>query len=686
MHFQGGFLIRAFIIGLILVFSSFCYADSQYIPSSYAFKFIPNQWLTMPDGTKLSVSYWKPIAKTPTEKFPTVVEILPYRKDDSGYTEAYGEFSYLARRGIACARVDIRGTGSSEGITPDREYSDAELMDIPNILKQISKQPWSNGNIGMQGKSWSAFNSLMIGRQPPAELKSLLVAHGSDDLYANDIHNIDGALHIDIFTIEIDIDNILPRSSDYKIDEKYFSQRFNQTPWIFTYLKHQRDGIFWQSQRSLQTDYTSLKIPTFVFASLLDGYRDYAIHMLDNVKAPLKVNIGPQNHSWPNGEPGPSYEWRQLAARWWQETLNNKNYDMLKKPNVTLFHRDFIAPNLNLQNTSGTYTTENWPISATPAAFILTPGHLSKEKTPTAIESLIYKASNGAGTLNWWGETTPDMQNADKQALIYDSTPLTTEMNLLGNATITLRVATNAPLADWIVRLEDVSPDGKVSFITGALRNGTQRYSRINPQAIPKNKFFTLTFPLHFSTWKFLPHHKIRLVISNAQFPMIWPTPYKMTTQLQIGDGSSRLVLPIATSISIKPTLPAVEPYEKVPNAKDLKITSLSPFKITHNKNRDTIATAQEGYDGIIHGTRYQTRYKVAYKVNDAHPENASFFGEGEDTVRVANSKRIVRVKAITNIHSDLKYFYVSVLRQIFENGKLIRTKQWNEKIPRDWQ
>lgn len=83
----------------------------------------------MPDGVRLAVTYWKPVPRNSREKFPVVLEMIPYRKDDSSYMSEYSQNAYLARRGIAVAQVDVRGTGSSEGMLVNREYSDAELND-----------------------------------------------------------------------------------------------------------------------------------------------------------------------------------------------------------------------------------------------------------------------------------------------------------------------------------------------------------------------------------------------------------------------------------------------------------------------------------------------------------------------------------------------------------------------------
>jgi uncharacterized protein len=217
------------------------------------------------------------------------------------------------------------------------------------------------------------------------------------------------------------------------------------------------------------------------------------------------------------------------------------------------------------------------------------------------------------------------------------------------------------------------------------LKNGAQRFSRVNPQAMPLEKTFVINFPLHFTTWKFTRGHQIRLSISNAQFPMIWPTPYKMTMQLKTGNAS-QIILPIVMLEQQKSNLPKLEPETPAPGITDTQFSSLTPFTITHDNKGNTIATAKEGFQMKVHGDFYQSNYQVRYSVNDAYPERASFFGKGEDNVILAKAKRHINVQSITNVHSDKHYFYVKVTHRLFENNKLLRTRTWQEKIARDFE
>src|SRR5579872_4022910 len=97
--------------------------NANNIPATYEFT-LSHDYILMNDGVKLAVDYYRPIPKenNPNEKFPLVVEFLPYRKDDSFIQRDYPIYSYFAERGLFGVRIDIRGTGSSGGVCPDREY------------------------------------------------------------------------------------------------------------------------------------------------------------------------------------------------------------------------------------------------------------------------------------------------------------------------------------------------------------------------------------------------------------------------------------------------------------------------------------------------------------------------------------------------------------------------------------
>ena len=75
--------------------------------------------------------------------------------------------------------------------------------------------------------------------------------------------------------------------------------------------------------------------------------------------------------------------------------------------------------------------------------------------------------------------------------------------------------------------------------------NGAHRESMAEPRALEPGREETIAFDLHFTSWVFPAGHRIRLAVSNACWPMIWPSPTAMTLSLAVGEGGSSLVLPV---------------------------------------------------------------------------------------------------------------------------------------------
>lgn len=145
-------------------------------------------WLTMADGTRLAARLWLPEVLPA----PVVLEALPYRMDD--LTASYsGEYERLCREGnLAVCRLDLRGTGSSEGIATD-EYPPAEQRDLHEVIAWLAAQEWSSGAVGMYGTSYSGFNSLQMACERPPALRAIVPIYATDDRYSDDVHYYGGA-------------------------------------------------------------------------------------------------------------------------------------------------------------------------------------------------------------------------------------------------------------------------------------------------------------------------------------------------------------------------------------------------------------------------------------------------------------------------------------------------------------
>jgi uncharacterized protein len=70
-------------------------------------------------------------------------------------------------------RVDVRGTGSSEGIAYD-EYPAVERPDLMAVIDWLATREWSTGNVGLYGTSYSGFNAIQIAMERPPALKAVI--------------------------------------------------------------------------------------------------------------------------------------------------------------------------------------------------------------------------------------------------------------------------------------------------------------------------------------------------------------------------------------------------------------------------------------------------------------------------------------------------------------------------------
>jgi putative CocE/NonD family hydrolase len=660
-------------------------AEESSLDSGAAFT-VERGTLTMPDGVKLAVSYWMPVAKAPEEKFPVFFEMNGYRKDDLCYLSwDYPVGAYFARRGYVVAKVDLRGTGDSGGLLPEAEYSEQEISDGVEIVNQLAKKEWSNGRVGMYGLSWGAFNSLMVARRKPPALKAILIAHASDDLYYQDVHFIDGAMHTDVWEAMIDTYNALPDTKTLALTPEYFANRFDRPPWHLVWKEHLADDAWWRKESA--RFHPPVEIPVYIIGGLLDGYRDTVARLMDSPNRQVKAEIGPWKHDWPHdGTPGPNYEWRQKALRWWDHWLKGLDSGIMREPRFMVFVRDAVPPSEDIQTTPGEWRCGNWPIGGVKGQKYFPSG--SQKLAPSAPAeaepvALAYKAGAGTSIHGWWGETSGDMAFDDESAMVFDSEPLAKAVEIIGLPKVSLTVSADAPLFHWSVRLEDVWPDGKVSLVSGTLINPADRVSRMKQVPLVPGEKTKLSAEIHFTTWRFKPGHKIRFSISNAQFPMAWPTPHKGTTKLYPGPDTS-IELPVVeqNTLTAACDLPKPEGEEWPPDASYAEQNEGKRSKIDYNAETGA-AIYSCGIDQrmTIRDTAYHTQEKNTWKVNDKDPAHATYEAVTDYTIRPPGGE--LRLLVTFRMASDEKNFILTETRQLFKNKDLVREKKWDKTIPR---
>ena len=684
-----------FSLALLMLIAVPTFAADPPSPPQYGITMV-EVGITMPDGVRLAADLFLPDGGDADEKYPVLLEYLPYRKTESR-SRNHRLYSYFVERGYVVARVDIRGTGNSEGRVIPYEYSDIEQDDGEVVIDWLSIQDWSNGNVGMFGISWGGFNSIQMAVRNPPALKAIIAVDATEDLYQDDVHFMDGIMHLDTWEMSQDLDNSRPGAPDYDINNDNFRNRFDTEPWMLTYKNQQRDGAFWD-RASSRDKYDKIKIPTFHIGGWYDGYRDSLPRMLENVDAPVKAMIGPWSHTYPDQPyPNPGMEWRHEAVRWYDQWLKGKDTGIMDEPRFAVYVRDWHPPGPYLEHAPGHWRFEDgWPIERIDHRPFFAQDNHTLEAAPATdtVHRLRYVPSIGmeaGGPVMWWGDVAHDQRPSDAFSLVYDSDPLENDTEILGMPKAVLKVSADAPRANWFVRVSDVAPDGTVTQVAGAGFNGTHRNSAREPQAIEPGKEFDLEIDMHFTSWVFPAGHRIRFAVTNAQWPMLWPTPYPMTTSLRLGGSNgSQVILPIvppgeerAPSFLPPAESPRLPGFEAIDLGNPSGYGEISSVDRNPQTGEVTATATNTGATKYPWGTETY-RATIEHKTSDEHPENTSV--KGSHRLEVTLPDRVLLWDAELNFSSDLDNFYYHYVRRITENGELVREKEWAETIKRDFQ
>src|SRR5262249_45982991 len=200
---------------------------------------------------------------------------------------------------------------------------------------------------------------------------------------------------------------------------------------------------------------------------------------------------------------------------------------------------------------------------------------------------------------------------------------------------------------------------------------------------------------LHLISWVFPVGHRLRVAVSNSLWPMIWPTPYTMSTTLALGAATgTRIELPVVPEGSRLPTPiflapePEPGPAQEPPHGTELNVSSNVPgLGWTVSRDPASQQSTVEWRGGSL--TRYpwgseDIRELMVYRADDLHPERSSVHGETTMTVRLDAGQRVLVWRAVHEVRSDQQDFHIQVTRELTENGKRIRQRRWESAVPRD--
>jgi len=658
-----------------------------------------NIWITLSDGCRLSARLWLPdeARQCPV---PAILEYIPYRKRDGTRARDEPMHGYFAEHGYAAVRVDMRGSGESDGLLFD-EYLQQEQDDALEIIAWIASQPWCSGAVGLQGKSWGGFNALQIAaRQPPA-LKAIITTFSTDNRYTDDIHYMGGCLLNDNLWWGSIMLAYQSRPLDPQIVGEQWRarwiERLERLPFFpALWMAHPHYDAYWK-HGSVCEDLAAIRCPVLAIGGWADAYTNAVPRLLEGLQVPRLGIIGPWGHVYPHdGVPGPAIGYLQEAVRWWDHWLKDRDTGIMREPMLRAYIEESVVPEGTRTFIPGRWVGElDYPSpNITARHMYLGADHaLSEHASAVAEFTICSPQSHGKSAGEWMaagcpGEHPTDQRLDDGGALVFDSAPLTAAMDLLGAPALRLQLAADAPVAQLAVRLGDVAPDGRVTRVSYQVLNLAHRDGHEHPTPLEPGRYYDVPVKMNVCGHRFRPGHRIRLSIATAYWPIVWPAPYRAT--LTIRADASGLDLPVrgsdpGSAVSFPPPV----------HGPRTPITKIAPGHVHRYTVQDHVSGETRYITDAVGGVFGEGVLRLdAIDVELAHSLKRELTIRDDDPLsaryRLTQSFELgregwrTRVDTQAEMHGDRQSFYVTGTLTARLEGVVVAERRWDFTIPRD--
>ncbi|WP_025772583.1 CocE/NonD family hydrolase [Thioalkalivibrio sp. HK1] len=531
---------------------------------------IETVWIEMPDGTRLASRLWLPKGAR-ENPVPCILEYIPYRRRDRTRARDEAAHPFFAEAGYASIRVDQRGSGDSEGVMLD-EYSHIETQDGVDVIAWIAAQDWCDGNVGMFGKSWGAYNSFQVAAKRPPALKAIAPVMGTDDRWLEDIHFYGGVLASDNFWWGsiMQLYNAMPPDPEIVGEDRWrrmWKERLEaMTYWPAQWLGHQTRDAMWR-RGSISENYDDVQIPVYFFGGWADLFRDTPFRIAEKLKGPLKVIVGPWAHLYPHEAiPGPKMDFLGELIRFWDHTLKGIDTGLMDEPPLRFYLQDSVAPCGYHTTRPGRWVEESiWP-SPDVKQRTLWLNEASLGLEPQAGRTMSVRSpqtfgSSGGDMCSFaiCGDMPGDCRIDAAGAMCFRTEPLPEALDILGQPMLHLRIAADRAQAFVAALLIDEAPDGGQNLITRGFANLMHRRSDESLKPVVPGEIMEITVPLHGIGYRIEAGRRLMVQIASAYWPILWPSPKSVT--LAIEPGRSRLALPLRDPVDDSPRpLPEPDP------------------------------------------------------------------------------------------------------------------------------
>ena len=652
-------------------------------------------WIPVSGGVRLSARLWLP--DTPAgAPAPALLEYIPYRKRDMVRIRDERNHAFFARHGYACVRVDMRGSGDSEGVMTDM-YRPEELDDALTVIDWIAEQPWCDGAVGMMGTSWGGTASLQAAARRPRRLRAVIAVCATDNRFDDDIHHLGGCLLTDTVEWGATLPAILASPPDpATVGEQWrrmWRERLEGAAFpLEHWIRHETRDAYWRFG-SVNESPGRIACPALLVGGWSDRYSATVMNLLAANREHCWGVVGPWGHHYPDrGCPGPGIAFQQEALRWWERWLRGVDNGVDEEPRLRIWMQGYAPPRDRLERRPGRWVGERgWPSPGVVAQeHWLGRGGVLRRHPDSGSGTAIVPAHPGVGAAS--GDTgyfgregglPVDQLIDDAHSLVFESDALAEPLEILGSARLDVSLESDRPVATLAARLNDVPPQGAVARVAWTVRNlALDERARFPCPLVPgETQGLSIAFPN--TAYRFEAGHRIRLALSGAYWPLIWPAP--RPARLVVHLSATRLVLPVRRAAGDEACVSFPEAAE-MPGP---KIRVVVP-------ERPLVRAAEYDGDGVC-SFRWHLPYRCVHFVAidldfgvetraecRMDPRNpAGAFARFEHRLHFAREGWAIDVTGRAELRSTAEAYHPSGALEVRENGESMFVRHWKPVIPR---
>ena len=644
----------------------------------------------MRDGRRLAVRLWLPNGARQCP-VPAILEYLPYRLRDGTALRDEGNYPVFADAGYAGVRVDIAGNGDSDGHMAD-EYLEDELTSGEEVIEWIAAQPWCSGAVGMIGISWGGYNGLQIAMRRPPALKAIVTVCSTHDRYEQCTHYIGGCLLNDNFNWGAQMSAVSCRPPDPEVRKDWreiWLDRMQRLPFLAAdWLRHQRHSAHWK-HGSVCEDWHAIQCPVLAIGGWADSYSDTPPTLAAHLAAPVKALMGPWEHRYPNiAKIGPQADFHGETLRWFDRWLKGEQNDAEQLPVYRAYIQNHHRPSPKLTDRPGRWVGETqWP-SAESTVFHLAPGALAM--APATAEAVVRSPQDvGDATGNYCpgmrvdDELPDDQRKDDEKSVCFDSEPLATPLEILGAPEIEIEFSADRPQALLALRLCDVAPSGASDRVSFMAFNLTHHGGHERPANLIPGRRYQIRVPLRHCGHCFAVGHRLRLAVSTAYWPMVWPSPAHAAVTLHLENCQLTLPRLRKTKVAGEPAS-APPPRKNAPVFAQIRPPACKTERATLADGSrqfttfDDLGEARNPHNGLESGATV----RQAFFIHPDNPLSARAETIWENTHRRGDWCTKVRSEHVMT--ASAHEFRLSRKIFAYEGDVLVLEKTWDQTVPRE--